>query len=65
MSKKSISQIMFRASRGVPDSRSQKGWCKNEGCPNVHRDGSTYCQSCSERHKRKVALQLPTKTELV
>lgn len=34
-------------------SRSSLGLCKNEGCYNFHRNGSAFCQSCSDKWHAK------------
>lgn len=54
----SIAQIQENNNRNVnrkpeEQSKSFKGECGNAGCSNQRRDGSAYCQSCSDLNKHK------------
>ena len=33
-------------------SRTELGLCKNVECANQRREGSAYCQKCSDNHKK-------------
>lgn len=35
---------------GIYVSRTNMGYCKNDHCDNRRRDGSAYCQDCSDFH---------------
>lgn len=34
-------------------SKTQRGECKNNSCLNPRRQGSAYCQACSDKHKKE------------
>lgn len=60
MEKQTYAQLVKRAKKFNKDksvkdqiviSRTNLGFCKNEGCDNKRRTKSSFCQECSDKHK--------------